>query len=48
MRKLQKNQIISTIGLLEKAHDAIKKAMDAGNPDAALTQIGRASCRERV
>lgn len=39
MRKLQKNQIISTIGLLEKAHDAIKKAMDAGNPDAALTLL---------
>lgn len=39
MRKLQKNQIISTIGLLEKAHDAIKKAMDVGNPDAALTLL---------
>ncbi len=39
MRKSQKNQIISTIGLLEKAHDAIKKAIDTGNSDAALTLL---------
>lgn len=39
MRKSQKNQIISTLGLLDKAHDTIKKAVKTNNRDAALTLL---------
>lgn len=37
MNRTQKNQILSTIGLLDKAHGALKKAMETGNTDIALT-----------
>ncbi|MDE6214521.1 MAG: hypothetical protein K2M70_13740 [Lachnospiraceae bacterium] len=36
MRKSQKNQIIDTIGLLDRAHDTIKKAVETGNRETAL------------
>lgn len=39
MRESQKKQIISTIDLLDKAHNAVKKAMETGNRDAALTLL---------
>lgn len=44
MKKSKKNQIISTIGLLDKAHDTIKKAMEIGNQDAVLTLLEQ--CQE--
>ena len=37
MRKSQKNQILSVVGLLDKAHGAFRKAMETGNADGALT-----------
>lgn len=39
MKKSQKNKIISAIGLLDQAHDALKKAMETGNSDIALTLL---------
>ena len=39
MRKSQKNQIIDTIGLLDRAHDAIKKAVETRNQETALTLL---------
>lgn len=44
MRKSQKNEILSTVGLLDKAHDAFKKAMETGNQDVALTLMEQ--CQE--
>lgn len=39
MKKTHKHQIISAIGLLDKAHDALKKAVETGNSDIALTLL---------
>lgn len=39
MKKSKKNQIISMLGLLDKAHDTIKKAVETGNQDAVLTLL---------
>lgn len=39
MRKSQKKQIISAMELLDKAHDAVRKAAETGNPDVALTLL---------
>lgn len=36
IRKVQKNQIEGIVGVLDKAHDAIKKAVETGNGEAAL------------
>ena len=37
MRKSQKNQILSVVGLLDKAHGAFRKAMETGSADGALS-----------
>ena len=39
MRKAQKNQIINTIGLLDRAHDILKKAVETGNQELVLTLL---------
>ena len=39
MRKSQKKQIEDTIKLLDKAHNAVKKAMETGNQEIALTLL---------
>ena len=39
MNKSKKNQIISAVGLLDKAHDAFKKAVETGNLDMALSLL---------
>ncbi len=39
MRKSQKNQILDALGLLDRAHDAIKKAIETGNQEAAFTLL---------
>lgn len=39
MNKSKRNQILSAIGLLDKAHDALKRAMETGNADIALTLL---------
>lgn len=39
MRKSQKDQIIDTIGLLDRAHDTIKKAVETRNQETALTLL---------
>ena len=39
MRKSQKNQIIDTIGLLDRAHVTIKKAIETRNQQTALTLL---------
>lgn len=39
MRNLQKKQIVNTIGLLDKAHAAIKKAAETGHQEEALTLL---------
>lgn len=39
MNKSKRNQILSVIGLLDKAHDALKRAMETGNADIALTLL---------
>lgn len=44
MRKLQKKQIEDTIELLEKAHSAIRKAIEAGNQEISLTLLEQ--CQE--
>lgn len=39
MRKLQKKQIINTIELIDRAHDAMKKAVETGNQETALVLL---------
>lgn len=39
MRNSQKNQILDTLVLLDKAHTALKKAMETGNQETALTLL---------
>jgi len=39
MRKSQKNQLLDTLVLLDKAHTAIKKAIETQNQNAALTLL---------
>lgn len=39
MRKSQKNMILNALGLLDKAHEAMKKAEETGNRDAVLTLL---------
>lgn len=39
MNKLKENQIIAAIGLLDKAHEAFKKAMETGNSDMTLSLL---------
>ena len=39
MKKSQKNQILDALGLLDKAHEAMKKAVETGNQAGALTLL---------
>lgn len=39
MRKSQKRQIVNMIALLDKAQDALKKALDTGNGESALSLL---------
>lgn len=39
MKKSQKNQILDALGLLDKAHEAMKRAVETGNQAGALTLL---------
>lgn len=46
MRKSQKKQIENMLDLLDQAHTAIKKAVETGNTEIALTLLNRRRIRQ--